>query len=1494
MSTDEAFARYLNQLGGATPEQLEAARKAQAESAQKCISLSLADVLIQQGIITVAIRENIEKKVLAVQQGIQKLGKYKLIKKLGEGGMGTVYLAEDTEMSRQVALKVLPKKFAGDATFLSRFRREIRATGNLNHVNIVTAHDAGEDMGHHYYAMEHCEGESLYARLKREVVIPSNEAIEIVMQVGRGLKHAHDHGFVHRDIKPQNIFLNKEGIAKILDLGLSKDISQSDNGFNTQTGIALGTPHYISPEQARGEKNIDGRTDIYSLGATFYHLITGMTPFDGSTGAAIMLKHLNEQIPNPQDVREDVPDGVAHVIQKMMAKYPADRYRDCGELLADLELVIDGHQPTSQAIEAVKSSVATRLHPPKPKRKSIRENVSTAEPRTINRYHINKKVAWIAVGALALALIALVVDILLNRRRNESETLRVAVGTQPKLAEAKLPESDHNAESSWMTKLKAYDSFAKQNPRAFKDIRLHLDAFDKDKDFSTEESQAELLRRRQALKGREEAEAETLIDEIGKVAEARANGYDFKGAMKELEKFPRELESTGAASRLFHVRKRIEEKAVQKFKERGNVAQKFVEEQNFYAAIRSYDLISDSGIPEIDDNVTLAIIAIRDAATASKNKAPVPATESGAQSKPPTIAPQEVATENEQLAKQYDQMFNTFEESIKTVQASEIDKLCKEMASALNEARHRNVLSRLTHVPSVEMCYCLGRGYCFIGDKLTKSGDRSSGLDNYERAIRDYNKAIKAISKLNSMDSDLWTRISLEPHAWFELGICYCKTQNYYSAILANIAFRRRFVPAFRSTWMMLPKNKDSDNNPRGLNESLRVLLDELDMPNDGLLAKSISNIQYALRLNGGKTDTWNAGLKARILIEDSAIAKEGGSAVLDLPKITTGFRNALVLGRFRPQYCKALDGDTDAQLFLGNAYAGAWGNKNDLEAARWFRMAADQENVIAQVKLADMYWYGVGVPKDYYEAVTWYRKAAQQEQIPVLGKSSRRAAQDALGTAYMKGVGAPQNDLEAIKWFMKAADKSDPVKENNLGCMYRDGKGVAQSDTEAVKFFCKSAAKGNGDAQCSLGGMYCAGRGVKQNFTEAVRWFRKSAEQGNAWGQCNLGIMYREGKGVTQSDTEAVSWYRKSAEQGNAWGQCNLGCMYRDGKGVTQSDFEAVNWFFLSAKQNNANGQFCLGWMYYNGRGVEQNFDEAERWYRKAAELGYEEAKKELLVLEGMRPKRNDPGTKTDQPSQPPIPDAGNVKVDDAIIRENLAAAEHGDAAAQAYIGWLYLNGNGVPKNELEAFKWTRRAADQGNPGAEFNLGTQYFFGQGIEKSETEAVKWYRKAADHNFSQAQYTLGCLYQSGAGVATDTAEAVKWFLRAAKQGYALAELSLSAAYYNGTGVLKDEVEAAKWCRKAADQGLAGSQYVLGIAYANGNGVPKNEGEAVTWYRRAAEQDLADAQYALGVAYAMGKGVTIDDAEAVKWFRKAAEQGNENAKVELKGRGLNVNK
>ncbi len=399
---DLAVARYLEEMGMATAEQISGAMRVQLDLAAKGRPVPLTEALVQTGILTPVLRENIEKTVRERRAGPGQFSQYKLLDKLGEGGMGEVYLAEDTEAKRKVAIKVLPRKYADDPDFVARFRREAEAASKLRHENIVGAYATGLEFGYCFYVMEYCDGEPLDKRLRRERVLPWAVAVRIVAQAARGLQYAHANGFIHRDIKPANILVTRGGVAKILDLGLSRKIAGHGGSFTTASGAVMGTPHYIAPEQANAGK-VDARADLYSLGATLYHLVTGSTPFTGTTPIEILYKQVHAQLPNPQDINEDLPDTLVHVLRKMMAKDPADRYPDAEGCILDLEEVMAGRTPTTNVLEPAKSAVALVRTRPARKRTTIR---AAATPPSR---------APLAAGAGLAAVVVVIVLLLLNR-----------------------------------------------------------------------------------------------------------------------------------------------------------------------------------------------------------------------------------------------------------------------------------------------------------------------------------------------------------------------------------------------------------------------------------------------------------------------------------------------------------------------------------------------------------------------------------------------------------------------------------------------------------------------------------------------------------------------------------------------------------------------------------------------------------------------------------------------------------------------------------------------------------------------------------------------------------------------------------------------------------------------------------------------------------------------------------------------------------------------
>jgi serine/threonine-protein kinase len=258
---------------------------------------------------------------------------YEIVSKLGKGGMGAVYLARQLSLGKLVAVKVLPPKLASNADYLKRFRREAIATAKLNHPNIVAAYDVGESNGYNYFVMEYVEGETVKDLLERSGIVEEARALELVTQVADALEHAWHQEIVHRDIKPANIMINKQGQAKLCDLGLA--IDRKEDSSITRSGVIMGTPYYLSPEQARSDE-LDIRSDIYSLGATLFHMVTGSVPYEGDTAAVILTKHLTEPTPDPLARNPLVSKGACYIITKAMAKEREARYQTPQEMLDDL------------------------------------------------------------------------------------------------------------------------------------------------------------------------------------------------------------------------------------------------------------------------------------------------------------------------------------------------------------------------------------------------------------------------------------------------------------------------------------------------------------------------------------------------------------------------------------------------------------------------------------------------------------------------------------------------------------------------------------------------------------------------------------------------------------------------------------------------------------------------------------------------------------------------------------------------------------------------------------------------------------------------------------------------------------------------------------------------------------------------------------------------------------------------------------------------------
>src|SRR5262249_37487740 len=359
----------------------------------------------------------IEAKVLTPYQAKQLLeghgdecliaGRYRILEKLGEGGMGAVYKAHDLQLDRHVAVKVLPAHRRDDADALARFQREARALAKLSHPNIVQAYDSGEENGHHYLVMEYVEGTSLSAILKEQGAIPPTLAADLIYQAALGLQHAHEKGLVHRDLKPANLLLTpaqprtgrvvpadqgqgrpspalttsyipvnaiRKGLVKILDLGLARFLhDQLGDAQVTQEGTGAGTPDYMAPEQFWDALHADPRSDIYGLGCTLYHLITGTVPFPGSSFSEKAQAHAKKEAVPLEERCRDVRAGLALVVSKMMAKPPSERFQTAGAVAEALAPYVAGVSDSMVRIRQTMRFPAGQLtmHPPALRRRLL-------------------------------------------------------------------------------------------------------------------------------------------------------------------------------------------------------------------------------------------------------------------------------------------------------------------------------------------------------------------------------------------------------------------------------------------------------------------------------------------------------------------------------------------------------------------------------------------------------------------------------------------------------------------------------------------------------------------------------------------------------------------------------------------------------------------------------------------------------------------------------------------------------------------------------------------------------------------------------------------------------------------------------------------------------------------------------------------------------------------------------------------------------------------
>lgn len=352
--------------------------------------------------------------------------RYQIVRTLGEGGMANVYLAYDTILNRDVAVKILRGDLANDEKFVRRFQREALAASSLSHPNIVEMYDVGEDDGQYYIVMEYVEGKTLKQLLKKRGHLTITETVDIMLQLTDGIAHAHDSYIIHRDIKPQNIMIEDNGRIKITDFGIAMALNSTQL---TQTNSVMGSVHYLPPEQANG-KGSTVKSDIYSLGILMYELLTGSVPFKGDTAVEIALKHMKEKIPSVRKQNPTIPQSVENIILKATAKNPKNRYDSVREMYNDLQTALERDNEKRLVYEYPENDLEeTKVIAPIPKepKKPVvdkpldKEETTETDDSILKEKDEKNKLPIILAGILLAFLIVLAVVYLLISNHDVKE-----------------------------------------------------------------------------------------------------------------------------------------------------------------------------------------------------------------------------------------------------------------------------------------------------------------------------------------------------------------------------------------------------------------------------------------------------------------------------------------------------------------------------------------------------------------------------------------------------------------------------------------------------------------------------------------------------------------------------------------------------------------------------------------------------------------------------------------------------------------------------------------------------------------------------------------------------------------------------------------------------------------------------------------------------------------------------------------------------------------
>ncbi|MEN8149182.1 MAG: protein kinase [Planctomycetota bacterium] len=592
----DAFLSAAVERSWITPEQAEEARRIHATVAEVGVEQRIEDILVKKGFLTPERARKLKRELAK-----KKVGKYQIVEKLGEGGAGIVYKANQEPLERIVAIKVLSAERVLSPKYLERFTREARIAVTLNHANIVRGLDYGEADGYHYFVMEYVKGDSLFQVLSREGTMSERKSLQVVLQVVAALEHAAKYDLVHRDIKPENILITPDEVVKLCDLGLAKP-SLVETAKASKSGTTIGTPTYMSPEQIRGKDDTDFRSDVYSLGATLYHMIAGRPPFRGESADIVVRKHLRETVTDPRELNVALSSSIAAIVLKMLAKKPEDRYPSLGSLREDLEAVLDGRPPRNtielggkRPTGAVKVDVADDGH--------RRERIAAGGKRS-------KAPIYIAIVAVVLAAAGFFALDPFGKKEEPAKTDPDLVN-RPDVPTGPSPEEEaeeayrealdwveKNAGVADAVKTAKFKSVADRHP----DTRWALHAKERIREIAAQREQRAAAHR---------TKAGGLYDQTVARAKAMAAEKKYGDALAELATYPEGYEDTEFPERLKKDAERMTADAREEFAAAVEKAQYELDAGRPGDAIPHLEPFTGYGIPSIEKDAKGRIEKIR-------------------------------------------------------------------------------------------------------------------------------------------------------------------------------------------------------------------------------------------------------------------------------------------------------------------------------------------------------------------------------------------------------------------------------------------------------------------------------------------------------------------------------------------------------------------------------------------------------------------------------------------------------------------------------------------------------------------------------------------------------------------------------------------------------------------------------------------------------------------------------------------------------------------